>query len=311
LTGAGGTLTVQGTMELSHALLQGNGQVVIAAGATLNIDAAAGGSTIDGMTVVNAGTTNWNSGDIYFPSGVFKNTGTFNINITANQGILPNPAGNCNGLFINLGSGNTGFINQNVAFVTTVDCQLQQDGTLSLGRGTFAISSNWTQPADGTLSIGLGGVLQVTGTFTNQGKIAVQSGGGRINANLLVNAGSLDFRALLLPGVSPPALQVTGNYQQTSTGTLYMVIGGTGGNPMQWSVLNIQGTSVSLGGDLTVSYINGYDPQAAHSPPFSAWPIVSCPNNQAVPGNFNTWNLPAGFLPPAPVMTGVTVIWAG
>ncbi len=95
-------------------------------------------------------------------------------------------------------------------------------------------------------------LIRITGPVTVNG--GVLSGSGVIAGDLTVNGG------YIAPGHSAGLVAVTGNYTQGTQGTLIIENGGP--NPNQFDQLQVGGTA-TLGGNLDVRTINGYQPSSA------------------------------------------------
>jgi hypothetical protein len=120
-------------------------------------------------------------------------------------------------------------------------------GTLAVGTGsTFTASGNYTQTAGDTDL--QGGKLAATGLVDLQG--GVLSGSGAVSGNV-------NNAAAVGPGDSAGTISITGDYTQTSAGSLNIELGGASAG--QFDVLQVSGTA-TLDGTLNVSLINGYNP---------------------------------------------------
>jgi DNA-binding beta-propeller fold protein YncE len=95
-------------------------------------------------------------------------------------------------------------------------------------------------------------LIRITGPVTVNG--GVMSGSGVIAGDLTLNGGYIS------PGHSAGLVAVTGNYTQGTQGTLIIENGGA--NPNQFDQLQVGGTA-TLGGNLDVRTINGYQPSSA------------------------------------------------
>ena len=103
------------------------------------------------------------------------------------------------------------------------------------------------------INIGSGNTFKVDGgTFTN-------SAGGSLKGNGTLDVTNADFEnsGVIGPGASPGILNITGGFKQTSTGALNIEIGGNAGT--DFDQLDITGPA-TLGGDLNVELINGFEP---------------------------------------------------
>ena len=104
-------------------------------------------------------------------------------------------------------------------------------GTLAIGTGsTFTAGGDYTQTA-GTTDL-QGGTLAATGVMDLQG--GVLSGNGTVSGDMI-------NEATVSPGNSPGSIIVTGNYTQTSAGTLVIELGGA--SPGQFDTLQVSGDS--------------------------------------------------------------------
>ncbi len=95
-------------------------------------------------------------------------------------------------------------------------------------------------------------LIRIIGPVTVNG--GVLSGSGVIAGDLTLNGGYIS------PGHSAGLVAVTGNYTQGAQGTLIIKNGGP--NPNQFDQLQVGGTA-TLGGNLDVRTINGYQPSSA------------------------------------------------
>ncbi|HYX43099.1 MAG TPA: carboxypeptidase regulatory-like domain-containing protein, partial [Pyrinomonadaceae bacterium] len=233
---ATGTLNFNGT-------LNGTGTTNIAAGATLNL----GGAQPQLKRVLNnAGTANYSpTASMVFVGGTFNNQTGATFNVQSDTQLFQSGGTNA---FNNAGTvrKTTGAseANFNLPFSNT--------GTVEVQAGTIRFASSYTQTAGLTFLNG--------GNFASNSTLDVQGGelrgAGTINGNLS-NGGTLN------PGTSPGCLNVTGNYTQTSGGTLNIEIGGTSACT-QFDQLNING-SATLAGTLSINLVNGFSASAGQS----------------------------------------------
>jgi hypothetical protein len=126
---------------------------------------------------------------------------------------------------------------------------------ISLVGGNLTISgAGQTFSNDGNMIINSGRTLTVTaGSLTNESG-ATMSGEGTLD----VFGASFSNLGLVSPGLSAGTLTVTGDYTQTSTGTLDIEIGGTTPGT-EHDVINISGAA-SLDGELNVILTGGFFP---------------------------------------------------
>jgi hypothetical protein len=184
---------------------------------------------------------------------------------------------------------------------------LNNPGTVEARSGTLAIGSVTAQVSGNTLTGGAWNVFD-TATLTLNGGVALNSNNGNITlsgaspvftniTNLGANGGSFS----LLNGtnftttgnlsntgtlVIGPAsiLTVTGNFTQTSTGTLDILLGDVPPSG-QFGQLVVTGTA-NLDGTLQIDLVNGYTPNSGDS-----FTIVTF---GARSGDFASLNIPAG-----------------
>lgn len=123
--------------------------------------------------------------------------------------------------------------------------------------------------------------LSPSGSVTATGRVTIQPNGtlagtGTIVANLM-NSGTIS------PGSSSPgAIQVNGDYAQTTTGKLSIELGGTN-IAADLDRLLVSGNA-SLGGTLHVALINGFVPAAG-----SSFDVLDC---GSLTGKFDIFDLP-------------------
>ena len=151
------------------------------------------------------------------------------------SGFFPGPAGQGSLLVDGAGS----------AFVATGNVSVGGDASTAGGRSALTV-------ANGGL-VEVGGTLQVWG----QGTVQV-NGGGRLKAGGLDNRGTLagvgtvqanvSNSGRLAPGLSPGALTISGNFEQTSAGLLDIELS----NRLSFDQLGVEGGAM-LGGTLALS----------------------------------------------------------
>lgn len=262
----------------SGGTIGGSGAFTNAAASQFDIDGAIAAMTLDGRTLTNNGTIHFLSpaNALTLSNGAsIANAGTFEL-----QDDAPIAAGPGANSIVNSGTfkkttsaGTTGvapaFTNSNLLDLTS--------GTVSLGGG-LAQTGGITKLNGGNLAGSplnfSGGLLQGSGTIT----------------------GNVSNGATVAPGFSPGVINVTGNYTQTSAGTLQIQLAGT--LPAQYDQLLISG-SATLDGTLDVTLIGGYVPAGGET--YDALTFAS------QSGDFATKNLPtfpggtieANYLPAA------------
>ncbi len=186
--------------------------------------------TLDGHTLTNNSTANWNKRDLALAnSAEFVNNGIFNANATTTM------TGGETECFTNNGS----FIKNTDGTTTTMDIPFTNNGTVTVVAGdlVFKMSGGTFDPGD-TLTLGNGESLVGSGTLA---------------ANL-VNGGTVS------PGVSPGRITVDGDYTQQETGLLIIELGGTTAGT-EYDQLVVTGTA-TMHGTLAVTILPGFTPQA-------------------------------------------------
>jgi fibronectin-binding autotransporter adhesin len=141
----------------------------------------------------------------------------------------------------------------------------QGPGTLTLsGINTNApllVVSNGTLDITGSVGgplVAAGGTLRVSGT-TGTGLVTVASGGTVDGTGTI--GGPIDCSGTLSPGVSPGQLTVSGAITMNAGARLRVELGGlTQGS--EYDLLKADG-SISLGGDIEVSFVDGFEASVA------------------------------------------------
>jgi hypothetical protein len=121
----------------------------------------------------------------------------------------------------------------------------------------------------GTVTVGVGGTLTVSGTYTQTAgttnlyaatltAVGVNFQGGTVFASGTINGNVTNAGQLTLGGpFTPGVLTVNGNYTQAAAGTLVLKVGGPA--VTQFDQLHVSG-SATLSGTLAVQLIDGYLP---------------------------------------------------
>lgn len=249
-SGLSSLANVDGTLILANgASLSTSGDLSVASAGTLGVDyfLSNGGSTLAvGGTLSNGGTlalgTSGSSPATVSAAG-FTNSGTATIGGTNGGTATLTVSGNAansgtiairGGSQIELSGGNS--FNQSGGSTT-----IAGNGSLNAASVT---QSGGTTIVNGTLTAANGGITLSGGTL---------EGAGTIAANVSNASGTLVASA---DGTNPGALAISGNYSQASGGMLDEFIGGTSAG--QFSVINLTGGSLSLGGTLDISTVNGF-----------------------------------------------------
>lgn len=223
-------------------------------------------TNLSGTTLTGGTYEVTDSNQIYLPGNIITNAA--NIILSG-----PNPTFGAIAPFaINSGS----FTLQNGATFTTVG-DLSNSGTMLVGpavgansASSLTITGNYNQTTgltqiDGTLTLANGGSLNLSG--------GILKGTGTIIGPILNTGGTL------APGDSPGQLTLTGNYSQSSSSTLDVLLGGyTPGT--NFSLLSITG-SATLAGIMEVDLINGFTPKIGDQFTFLT-------TTQGITGGFDT-----------------------
>jgi len=272
VTLTGGVLAADGTLGIDALdwgagtvqLAPANGDIVnvtnaltnTGGGGAFNIDAT--GLTLGTYTLATFGSTNFVQPDF---SATFLNTGglTFvgDILLTASDVQLT-----LNGVIA------TGNVIQNSTPVGTptfadflINGAVDTGGptenntirSLIFGPGGSLRVNNLLTVTGGAVNLPGGSSIQLNGFLTtsqlNMFINSLLSGNGGINGNLVNNG-------LVSPGNSPGSIRVSGNYTQSSTGTLRIEVGGTSEN--QFDRLLVGGRA-KLGGTLELVRTNNFD----------------------------------------------------
>lgn len=155
------------------------------------------------------------------------------------------------------------------------------DGELSLEEGDFRFSGG-TSIEDGVLRLGAMGVLQSDITVQTAGRLELF---GSVSGHV-VNHGDLEIGAIYGEQISAV---IEGDYRQSTTGTLGVVLGATTGGTLQ-----ISGRADIGGGTLRVSaYTDAWGPYPLPSAPLSHHVLHA---GGGVFGQFASWTSPGLFI---------------
>lgn len=210
LTGPGRLGVNDGTFSWLGGTLAGSGSLDVFSGSNLVFSAigTSGPLKLDSRTINNYGTVDWSGNvDLDFGDGsTFNNLAGATFNITSGQSILAD--------FGTPGSIiNSGFLFKDIG-TTVFDTPVTNSGIIEVSTGTLNFSGGYTQ-GSGLLALFNG--ASIVGTVELQG--GTLAGGGSIEGNLENVAG------VVLPGFGN-YLTVTGNFMQSSDGSLAVDVGG-------------------------------------------------------------------------------------
>ncbi|NCS04896.1 MAG: hypothetical protein GPJ06_24040, partial [Microcystis aeruginosa G13-11] len=127
---------------------------------------------------------------------------------------------------------------------TTISTQLNNTGTVQVQTGTLNLTGGGS--SSGNWNLSNGATLQLANNYTLQG--GVVTGNGTVIGNV-ANLTQIN------PGDGVGQLNITGNYNQNSSATLNIELGGN----TNYDKLNITGNA-TLGGTLNISLVNGFAP---------------------------------------------------
>lgn len=241
-------------------------------------------NSTDNSTLTNHGT--FTNGNTLISSGTFTNTGSLVNQAGAtvqNFGVMNNSGGFSN-------AGTFEIFNGGVLNNTGAIGNVQGGGFAVLTGGTFNNSATFTSDSvsgfgsqagssifnSGTMSLG-GNSIDIGGAFRNNGTINLTPGAiggdppiqqpppplfvastGSLSGTGVVN-GNVFMEGTMSPGDSLGKFTINGNYSQSASGALDILLGGTGAG--QFGQLDILGIA-DLSGTLDVELFAGFDPQA-------------------------------------------------
>src|ERR1019366_75252 len=249
-----GTLGGINPVTVTGPLTLGGGKVtnaLVNAGGGLAIN---GNVTISGAKLVNPGTAIWSAGNIIGVNGaVISNLlgatfiNTFDGNAGVGAGATP--------LFVNAGTfqktGGTAALG-----ATSIDFQFINTGTVEVQTNTLRYAIN-QQTAGLTLLDG--------GGLDAQAQPLQLLGGSLMGTNLITVANTQNVvnSATINPGLPLGELDISGNFQQTASGTLNIELGGYSAGT-NFDLVTVTGGGAggvaTLGGALNVTLTNGFSP---------------------------------------------------
>ena len=224
--------------------LTGNGTTTVDSSAAFTMGTsafAANDFTLDGQTLINSATANWNKRDLTFAnSAEIINNGIFNANATTTM----------------IGGTTEGFVNNGYFFkktagtTTIMNIPFTNNGTVDVVAGTLVFQQGMDNGEDAVIDLG-------GGTLDPGDELIIDSddsliGSGTLAANL-VNEGTVS------PGNSAGIITVDGYYTQEAGGTLEIELGGTTAGT-EHDQLVVTGTA-TMNGTLTVTLLPGFLPE--------------------------------------------------
>ena len=310
---AGGTWTVHGNLIVGD---EGGGFVYLREGGAISVDSGSQvilGNSPDGSGIFNL----FGNGSLTIHSDVVigqEGAGAFNLFSGATYTSFGNIAlgmnpGSSGGIGVNSGSSFTVNGILTLAEKFSASAGLAVDGVGSV-LSASSIHVGGSQGAPGglaTVDVTNQGRIQVAQTLNvwGGGTVRLMTGGGitvganspaaadgelRVNAQgLLSGSGTiignvLNAAGTVAPGNSPGILSVTGNYTQSSAGTLQIELGGTTPGSGFDQLLVTGG--MSLAGTLNVSLTNGFLPKKNDSFDILDW------GSAGLTGTFTTVHTP-------------------
>ncbi len=248
----GGEINNAGSLSISNQFLwyggklSGSGSTEILNGAIATIRNSAYSPNIhelDAQHFLNSGTVNWTGVDItLLNNAVFQNDGIFNANATTTMSTGDSGSFENNGSFYKNTAGTT----------TTMNVEFINSGTVEVIAGTLNFPLGMTSSSGTTVDLG-------GGSLTSGGEGVILSAGASLVGSGEVY-GDLENNGEVSPGSSPGLITLFGNYTQSMDGVLKIELGGlTAGTQFDQLVIN---GSVNLAGDLLVTLIDPFSPQA-------------------------------------------------
>jgi len=250
----GGTLGGTSPVAVTGLLTLSGGSItsaLVTADGGLNIN---GSVTLNGGKLINPGLAIWSAGNFIGANGaVFSNLlgatfiNTFDGNASSGAGATPT--------FVNAGT----FAKTNgtaVLGTTSIDFQFINTGTVEVQTNTLRYTIN---QQTGGLTILDGGNLDAQAQ-------PIQFVGGSLVGTGLVTVANLQNvinSATISPGFPLGELDISGNYQQTASGTLNIELGGNlPGTNLDLVTVSGGGAGgvATLGGTLNVTLTNGFSP---------------------------------------------------
>ncbi len=238
-----GTQTFVGSLSWLASNLNSAGTTTLDSTTTLTI-AGTNDHDFVGRAIVNDGIVNWTAGRIRSGSGgSITNSGVWN---DATSGYAINSDYGGATAYINAATG----IYNKTGGTTAVAMPVTNAGVINVIGGTLALQSSFANT--GTVAVGSGAILTSTSPLAFSAG-SLLTGSGAVTASSFSSAGLID------PGSTTTAGQLTlsGNLSLLATSQSVFELGGTI-QGTQFDYLLVNG-SLSLGGNLLVSLIGGFD----------------------------------------------------
>ena len=260
-------LTITTQFNWKAGKITGNGTTTVDSFAAFTMGTsvyAANDFTLDGQTLINSATANWNKRDLTLTnSAEFVNNGTFNANATTTM------TGVTGQSFVNNGN----YLKKTAGTTTIMNIPFVNENTVDVVAGTLIFQQGMDNGEDAVIDLG-GGTLN-PGETLNLASGDSLIGSGTLAANL-VNAGTVS------PGSSPGIITVDGDYTQGVDGILEIELGGTT-EGTGYDQLVVTGAA-TLQGTLNVTLLPGFTPQEGDT-----FFIIDYSSGT---GTFDTVNLP-------------------
>lgn len=239
LTGSG-NITVTSNYSWLGGTLSGTGSLTVSAGASLSMSTSL--RTLS-RTLINlgSGSQSGSSNTRFSSGGRFQNGGTFAL--TSSAGFDTIAAGTS---VDNLAGGT--FTMNGGGLSSVIQSPMTNSGSVVISSGgTLTLSRRYQQQSGGTT---------INGTLT--ASLPVQLNNGGLGGNGTLNGSLVNSAGQVAPGSSAGRLTINGNYSQDGDGSLLIELGGTTPDT-GFDRLTVSGTA-TLGGNVFVTLINGFDP---------------------------------------------------
>ena len=252
-SGLSSLANVHGSLSLENgAFLTTSGDLAVASGGTINVD--------DFLS---------NGGSNVSVGGTLDNSGSLDFGMSGSAPATVSAAGLTNSGTATLGGSNAG------TATLTVSGNATNSGAITIQSGSqiqVSGGNSFTQSGGSTTIAGNGGLsaasfTQTGGTTIVDGTLTAPTSGVTLEGGTLEGAGAAPTDEIAAnvsnasgtvvasaDGANPGTLAINGTYSQASQGTLDEFIGGTS----NFSVINLTGGTLTLGGTLDVSTVGGF-----------------------------------------------------